>query len=65
MFCCSLIQVIRISGDIGGIEWLKEWLGEMENQLQPLDFRMEWTIELLQFKVGHHKVSSKMFYILL
>ncbi len=41
-----------------GIGWLREWLIEMENQLEPLDFRMEWTKQKLQFQIERHKVSQ-------
>jgi hypothetical protein len=43
---------------VGGVDWLKEWLGSMEGKLEPLHFRTEWTPDKLLARINHHKVNS-------
>ncbi|OXA60531.1 hypothetical protein Fcan01_04550 [Folsomia candida] len=49
------VETGKKSGNDSGIDWLREWLSEMEDQLQPLDFRTQWNPELVKILVEHHK----------
>ncbi|ODM99707.1 hypothetical protein Ocin01_06977, partial [Orchesella cincta] len=37
------------------LEWVRDWLRQKENELQPLDFRTEWTQQLLEHEINRYK----------
>lgn len=41
------------------VKCLRKWLREMESRLQPLSFRVNWTLPELEEKAVEHMVSSR------
>lgn len=52
------INLVLILAKDCDLDWLRDWLRQKENELQPLDFRTEWTPQLLDYEICRYKVGS-------